>query len=89
MDIFGDDIDSFLGQGELNENIREDDIDDNEENENGDDKDGEGTGESKKLEPKRRTARKPQVSQILPSNSTKSATLGNILIISTILYSFV
>lgn len=71
MDIFGDDIDSFLEQGELNENIREEDIDENEDNENGDDKDGEGTGESRKVvEPKKRTARKPQVCNILSSNLT-------------------
>lgn len=61
MDIFGDDIDSFLEAGELNENIRETDIEENEENENGDDNDGEGGGEPKVVEPKKRSARRPQV----------------------------
>lgn len=62
MDIFGDDIDSFLEAGELNENIRETDIDENEENENGDENgDEDGKGEPKTVEPKKRSARRPQV----------------------------
>lgn len=68
MDIFGDDIDSFFNNddgGELNENIREDNIeeadDDNEE------KDGEGktddNGEPITVEPKKRSVRRPQVNK--------------------------
>lgn len=66
MDIYGDDIDSFFNEpGELNENIRENDIDENEQNENDGDNDGgkddDGKADGIKVEPKKRTARKPQV----------------------------
>lgn len=61
MDIFGDDIDSFLEAGELNENIREADIDENDENENGAENDEDSKGEPKTVEPKKRSARRPQV----------------------------
>lgn len=64
MDIFGDDIDSFFnGGGELNENIREENIeetgDDNEQN----DEDGKTDehGDPIKVEPKKRSVRRPQV----------------------------
>lgn len=61
MDIFGDDIDSFYN--ELNENVRADDIEEAEED-NGE-KDGEEKtdehGEPIKVEPKKRSVRRPQV----------------------------
>lgn len=68
MDIFGDDIDSFYNNGELNENINEENIeeaDDANANKDDDD-DGEvkidENGEPIKVEPKKRSVRRPQVS---------------------------
>lgn len=65
MDIFGDDIDTLLqndddGDGELNENIRSEDID--EENEDAENK---TDSEPIKVEPKKRAVRNPQVRWIL------------------------
>lgn len=69
MDIFGDDIDSFYNNGELNENINEGNIEEADEdiaNANKDDDDGEvktdENGEPIKVEPKKRSVRRPQVS---------------------------
>lgn len=69
MDIFGDDIDSFYNNGELNENINEENIEEADEdnaNANKDGEDGEEktdeNGESIKVEPKKRSVRRPQVS---------------------------
>lgn len=61
MDIFGDDIDTLLqndddGDGELNENIRSDDIEaENEDTEKN------ANSEPIKVEPKKRAVRNPQV----------------------------
>lgn len=60
MDIFGDDIDTLLqteDNNELNENIRGEDIE--EENEDDEKK---ADSESVKVEPKKRAVRNPQVS---------------------------
>lgn len=59
MDIFGDDIDSILGNDDLNKNIAENDAE-NEDGNNSDAKDEE-EGTSKPVDPKRRTIRKPQL----------------------------
>lgn len=68
MDIFGDDIDSFYNNGELNENINEENIqevDEDNANANKDDDDGEvktdENGEPIVVEPKKRSVRRPQV----------------------------
>lgn len=68
MDLFGDDIDSLLQteDDKLNENIRSDiEDDDNENNENKDENekndDLDGQDEAKKVEPKKRAVRNPQV----------------------------
>lgn len=65
MDLFGDDIDTMLGDDDLNQNIREDDAGENEDdnqddmlNKNGD------FGDSVPVEPKKRSIRNPQVSKI-------------------------
>lgn len=59
MDIFGDDIDTLLQNdedGELNENIRSDDIEaENEDTEKN------ANSEPIKVEPKKRAVRNPQV----------------------------
>ncbi|XP_037052369.1 protein TIPIN homolog [Bradysia coprophila] len=57
MDVFGDDIDSILGNDALNKNIGSGA--ENEDGNNSDTKDEEGT--SKPVDPKRRTIRKPQL----------------------------
>lgn len=69
MDIFGDDIDSFYNNNELNENINEGHIEeaDEENAANKDDDEGEGegktdeNGEPIKVEPKKRSVRRPRV----------------------------
>lgn len=58
MDVFADDIDSILGNDDLNKNIGSDG--ENEHGNNSDAKDEEG-GTSKPVDPKRRTIRKPQL----------------------------
>lgn len=62
MDLFGADIDSFLQEDELNKNIREEDVEnaDGQEHE-GDEKQIDENGEPIKVEPKKRSVRKPQV----------------------------
>lgn len=63
MDIFGADIDSFYN--ELNENVREDDVEDSD-GEDKEDDEGEAkkdeAGEPIKVEPKKRSVRRPRVS---------------------------
>lgn len=62
MDFFGADIDSLMQEDELNENIRENG--ENIENDENNEKDGnEQTdgNEAIKVEPKKRSVRKPQV----------------------------
>lgn len=67
MDIFGDDIDSYLEENnELNQNIRADsDAEDGEgndgQNEDGEKVENDENGEPIKVEPKKRAVRKPQV----------------------------
>lgn len=69
MDIFGDDIDSFYNNGELNENINEENIEEADEDNANANKDEDGDGEVKtdengepiKVEPKKRSVRRPQV----------------------------
>lgn len=69
MDIFGDDIDSFYNNNELNENINGEHIEeaDEENAANKDDDEGEGegktdeNGEPIKVEPKKRSVRRPRV----------------------------
>lgn len=63
MDLFGADIDSFMQEDELNENIREEDAE-NAEGQEDDEKQTDENGEPIKVEPKKRSVRKPQV-QIL------------------------
>lgn len=69
MDFFGDDIDDYMVNDDLNANIRENDIEeiDNDQNQ-GDDNDGEANdgeanenGEKIKVEPKKRVVRQKQV----------------------------
>lgn len=68
MDIFGDDIDSFYNNGELNENINEENIEEADEDNANANKDDDGevktdeNGEPIKVEPKKRSVRRPQVS---------------------------
>lgn len=57
MDVFGDDIDSILGNDDLNKNIASDAENENDGN-NSDAKEG---GTSKTVDPKPRTIRKPQL----------------------------
>lgn len=59
MDLFGDDIDSILGNDDLNKNILSDAEGDQNDNENNSDAKEEGT--SKTVDPKRRVIRKPQL----------------------------
>lgn len=61
MDIFGEDIDSILGNDELNKNIGSDGENGDNENDgnNSDGKDGDGA--AKKVEPKQLIVRKPQL----------------------------
>lgn len=65
MDIFGDDIDSFYNNNELNENINEENIEEADEANAANDGDGEqktdDNGEPIKVEPKKRSVRRPQV----------------------------
>lgn len=62
MDLFGADIDSFMQNDELNENIREGDAENAEDQEqDGDEKQTDENGEPIKVEPKKRSVRKPQV----------------------------
>lgn len=66
MDIFGDDIDSFFNNdGELNENIRDDNIEEAEEDngEAGEEGKTDENGEPITVEPKKRSVRRPQVNQ--------------------------
>lgn len=60
MDLFGADIDSFMQEDELNENIREEDVE-NAEGQEDDEKQTDENGEPIKVEPKKRSVRKPQV----------------------------
>lgn len=65
MDIFGDDIDSYYNNGELNENINGENIEEAEEDNAAEKDDEEKTdenGEPIKVEPKKRSVRRPQVS---------------------------
>lgn len=69
MDIFGDDIDSFYNNNELNENINEENIEEADEDNANANKDDDGddvkideNGEPIKVEPKKRSVRRPQVS---------------------------
>lgn len=59
MDVFGDDIDSILGNNDLNKNILSDAEGDVNENDESAEEKGEGT--SKTVDPKRRAVRKPQL----------------------------
>lgn len=77
MDLFGDDIDSFYQNDNdaLNDNIREENVIEEAEEDNGEkdeDGDGEGkldeNGEPIKVEPKKRSVRRPQVSKSLNHN---------------------
>lgn len=64
MDIFGDDIDSFFNnEGELNENIRDENIEEAEEEngEAGEEEKIDENGEPIKVEAKKRSVRRPQV----------------------------
>lgn len=64
MDFFGDDIDDYMVNDDLNANIRENDIEEIENDENQeDDNDGEANenGEKIKVEPKKRVVRQKQV----------------------------
>lgn len=66
MDIFGDDIDSFFNnEGELNANIRDDNIEEAEEDSGEADEEGktDENGEPIKVEPKKRSVRRPQVNE--------------------------
>lgn len=61
MDIFGGDIDNFFNtEGELNENIRDENIEEPDED-NGDEGKTDEHGEPIKVEPKKRSVRRPQV----------------------------
>lgn len=65
MDIFGDDIDSFYNNNELNENINEENIEETDEEnainkDDGEEKTDEN-GEPIKVEAKKRSVRRPQV----------------------------
>lgn len=67
MDIFGDDIDSFFNNdNELNENIRDDNIEEPDEDgdEKVDDDNKDENGEPIKVEAKKRSVRRPQVRPI-------------------------
>lgn len=72
MDLFGDDIDSFYNNNQLNENINEETIEEvGEENAaNKDDDEGktDENGESIKVEPKKRSVRRPQVMNNINKN---------------------
>lgn len=59
MDLFGDEIDSILGNNDLNKNILSDG--EGEQNENDENSDGKEEGTSKAVDPKRRVVRKPQL----------------------------
>lgn len=63
MDIFGDDIDTMLGGGDddLNENIRENDVDENEGNDDDDENGEKKAADPIPIEHKKRTVRNPQV----------------------------
>lgn len=66
MDLFGADIDSFMQDDELNENVRDGDIEnfDNDNEKEGDEKQVDDNGEPIKVEPKKRSVRRPQVSNL-------------------------
>lgn len=72
MDLFGDDIDSFYNNNQLNENINEETIEEvGEENAaNKDDDEGktDENGEPIKVEPKKRSVRRPQVMNNINKN---------------------
>lgn len=66
MDIFGDDIDTLMEDDQLNENIRDDDIeniniDGDGEGKDDDEKQTDENGDPIKVEPKKRSVRRPQV----------------------------
>lgn len=64
MDIFGDDIDSYYHHdGELNENINEQNIEEADEDnaEKGEEEKTDENGDPIKVEPKKRSVRRPQV----------------------------
>lgn len=66
MDIFGDDIDSYFhnnDDGELNENINEENIEEAAEDnvEKDDEEKTDENGDPIKVEPKKRSVRRPQV----------------------------
>lgn len=82
MDLYGDDIDSLLEKDALNENIREDNICDDENQGNADENaenDGEKNDEENDapipVEPKKRAVRNPQVKLIILKYSFFSAKL--------------
>lgn len=77
MDLFGDDIDSFYqNEDALNENIHDENVIEEAEEDNGE-KEGDGDGEGKldengepiKVEPKKRSVRRPQVIHIQNINN--------------------
>lgn len=71
MDIFGDDIDSFYNNNELNDNINAENIeeadDENAANKGDDEEKIDENGEPIKVEPKKRSVRRPQVSNHVKS----------------------
>lgn len=63
MDFFGDDIDNYYQNDQLNENINEENVEEAEEDNGGKDEEEktDENGEPIKVEPKKRSVRRPQV----------------------------